>query len=50
MSNDISTMYSKEQEKSCGRRGYVGWKADKEQNISPRNYGEFINKKRRKSK
>lgn len=49
MSKDISTMYSKEREKSCGRRGYVGWKAEKETSISPKNYGQFIlNRKRRK--
>lgn len=50
MSKDISTMYSKEREKTCGRRGYAGWQTEKEQNISPRHYGEFVNKKRRKKR
>ena len=29
MSNDISTMHTKEENKRSGRRGYVGWQSEK---------------------
>lgn len=42
MSKDIATQYTKEQEKKCGRRGYLMWKHEKENIISPKEYGMFI--------
>lgn len=39
MSKDISTQYTKEQNKTCGRTGYLRWKREKETVISPKNYG-----------
>ena len=52
MSDDISTMYAKEQNQKTGRKGYVGWQSEKEISISPADYGAFLflkksNKKRR---
>lgn len=49
MSKDISTQYTKEENKKNGRRGYIGWKSEKDTVITPRDYGVFIqNQKRRK--
>ena len=49
MSKDISTQYTKEENKQNGRRGYSAWKGEKETVIFPRDYGMFIqNQKRRK--
>lgn len=52
MSNDISTMYTKDKNNKSGRKGYVGWKAEKETVISPSDYGNYIlqNKKRGKKR
>ena len=50
MSNDISTMYTKEQNQKSGRRGWVGWKDNKEQNISPADYGNYILQHRKRGK
>ena len=50
MSNDISTPLTKQRNKAEGRHGWVEWKADKDRKINPRDYGEFISKKRRKKK
>ena len=52
MSNDISTMYTKDQNKKTGRRGYAFWKTDKETSITPAAYGDYIlqNRKRGKKK
>lgn len=51
MSNDISTQYTKEENNKNGRRGYIMWKREKDTVISPRDYGIFIqNKKRRKNR
>ena len=50
MSVDISSQYTRERNKKCGRRGYVLWKREKENEISPRDYGMFLQNKRRKRK
>ena len=42
MSNDISTMYTKSKNLKAGRKGYVGWKTEKETVISPAAYGDYI--------
>lgn len=42
MNNDISTTYTKEQNKKSGRRGYAGWQSEKETSISPADYGNYI--------
>lgn len=42
MSNDISSMYTKDQNLKAGRKGYVFWKREKEISISPAAYGEYI--------
>ncbi len=46
MSKDISTEYTKERNKKCGRKGYVGFKREKETIISPKEYGLFIQKRK----
>ncbi len=47
MSNDIFTLYTKEQKKLCGRYGYIN-AFEKIINISPKNYGIFVmNRKKR---
>lgn len=48
MSKDISTAYTKERNKSCGRKGYSGFKIEKETVISPKDYGMFLEKRKRK--
>lgn len=48
MSNDISTEYTKSKNKEEGRRGYLMWKHEKETVISPKNYGMFLQKKKRR--
>lgn len=52
MSNDISTMYTRDRNQKSGRKGYVGWQAEKETVISPYAYGDYIlqSKKRGKKK
>lgn len=47
MSNDITTKYTDDRNKTAGRKGYCGWKKDTV--ISPKNYGMFLQKRRRKS-
>lgn len=47
MSNDISTMYTREQNKVAGRKGYCNFKKEKNTVISPKNYGMFKQKKKR---
>lgn len=42
MSKDISTFYTKEKNIKCGRKGYYRYKREKEDVISPRDYGMFI--------
>ena len=41
-------MYTKEQNKKCGRTGYYMWKREKEESISPKKYGEYMQTHRRK--
>lgn len=50
MSNDISSIYTKDQNKKAGRRGYSLWKDEKVTIIPPAAYGDYIlqNKKRGK--
>ena len=51
MSNDISTMYTKDKNNKAGRKGYGMWKREKETSISPAAYGYYIlQRKRRKRK
>lgn len=48
MSNDISTKYTDDMNKTAGRKGYCGWKKEKETVISPKDYGMFLQRKRGK--
>ena len=48
MSNDISTQYTKERNKKCGRNGYYAAHREKQYIISPSEYGMFVTSKRRK--
>ena len=45
-------MYTKDQNKKTGRRGYLCWKNEKETSITPYAYGSYIlqNRKRGKKK
>lgn len=47
MSKDISTPFTKEKNKKCGRTFYYNWKREKETIISPKEYGMFLLRKRR---
>ena len=47
MSKDITTQYTKTKNKECGRRGYGMWKKEKEDVISPKNYGIFLQKNKK---
>ena len=42
MSNDVTTEYTKKQNIECGRKGYCDWKCKKNNVISPKEYGMFI--------
>lgn len=48
MSNDIYTKYTKERNQSMGRKGYAMWKREKDTVISPKDYGMFLQIRRRK--
>ena len=50
--SDISTQYTKDRNIKSGRRGYSGWKREKETAISPAAYGDYLlqHRKRRKNK
>ena len=50
MSNDISTMYTKDENKKAGRRGYVGWQSEKETSIRPSDYREYILQRKKRGK
>ena len=39
MSKDISSQYTKDWNNTRGRRGYCGWKREKETVIGPDKYG-----------
>ena len=47
MGKDITTMLTRERNKKCGRKGYAMWKLEKVNIISPKNYGEYLQKKKR---
>ena len=49
MSNDISTMFSKEENKKNGRKGYCDFK-HKETIIAPNHYGMFLLEHKRKKR
>ena len=48
MSKDISTQYTKDMNKKCGRNGYFMAHREKETVISPSQYGMFLSKMKRK--
>lgn len=48
MSNDISSMYTKDKNMKAGRKGYYNWKHEKEISISPASYSDYILQRRRK--
>ena len=48
MSNDISTPYTKKQNQEKGRKGYFLYKREKETVISPKDYGMFLQERRRR--
>lgn len=50
MSTDISTMYTKNMNKTSGRRGYALWKGEKVNSISPASYGNYILQHRKRGK
>lgn len=43
---DISYQYTKEQNKNNGRKGYCNWKNERVTVISPKKFGEFLQKRR----
>lgn len=43
---DISTMYTKYLNNECGRKGYYAYKIENA-TTSPKEYGEFLKRKRR---
>lgn len=43
-------MFTKEQNRISGHKGWVGWKAKREKNISPDRYGEYVLNHRRGGK
>lgn len=45
---DISTAYTKEQNRKCGRKGYYLYKREKVTVINPRDYGMFLDGRRKK--
>lgn len=42
MGSDISTLFTKEKNVKCGRKGYYAYKREKEDVINPRDYGMFL--------
>ena len=48
MGHDISTVYTRNLNKTSGRRGYGDWKRSKDTIISPKAYGGFIQERKRK--
>lgn len=50
MSNDISTMYTKDRNQKAGRRCYSLWKQEKETCIAPAAYGDYILQHRKRDK
>ena len=50
MSNDISTMYTKNENQKTGRKGYYMWKREKETSICLSDYSNYILQHRRRDK
>ena len=50
MSNDISTMYTKDKNQKSGRKGYCMWNREKETYIKPSDYGSYILQRRKRGK
>ena len=50
MSNDISTMYTKNENQKAGRKGYCMWKREKQMSIRPSDYGDYILQRRKRGK
>ena len=50
MSNDISTMFTKDQNTKAGRKGFFDWKGVKITAISPAAYGNYILQNKRRGK
>lgn len=50
MSNDISTMYTKDRNMKTGRKGYGLWRDEKLDAISPAAYGGFVIQRRKGGK
>ena len=46
MSSDISSQFTKDRNKTSGRKGYGAWKREKVDVISPKDYGMFLAKKK----
>lgn len=44
---DISTQYTKEENKKNGRKGYLFWRHEKETQMNVRYFGEFLSQHRR---
>ena len=45
---NITTQYTRTQNKENGRRGYGNWKKEKITSIQPKEYGMFLEKKKRR--
>lgn len=45
MSKDITTQFTKQRNKECGRKGYGFWEREKVTVIPPKQYGSFIKKR-----
>lgn len=45
---DISTQYTKEENKNNGRKGYLFWKREKDTVIPVNKFGEFLQRKGKK--
>ena len=50
MSNDISTMYTKDKNQKTGCKGYGMWKYEKEKSIKSSDYGDYILQHRKRGK
>lgn len=50
MSNNISTMYTKNQNQKAGRKGYGAWKTEKETVIPSAAYVAYILQPRKRGK
>ena len=50
MSNDISTMYTKDRNMKAGRNGWFNFKNEKETAIRPSDYGDYILQRRKRGK